>query len=103
MCIRTCARSPQWENTTEALQVLAGFASVLVVGQLVAGWQVPFLDLPYFVLLATFTIYIAAHRSRSNDVRQQISLTQVANCFLTALLAGLHWCLVQKRWIQNML
>ena len=37
------------------------------------------LDLPYFLLLATFSVYIAAHRSVTANKRQQITLSQ-ASC-----------------------
>jgi len=40
---------------------------------------VQFADLPYFVGLATLTIYIGAHRGLSARNRQQLSMQQV--CF----------------------
>ena len=38
---------------------------------------VRFTDLPYFVGLATMTIYIGAHRGLTMRLRQQISLREV--------------------------
>ncbi|KAK9800209.1 hypothetical protein WJX73_009552 [Symbiochloris irregularis] len=70
------ATDTPWETTNQALLVLAGFVGVLVLGQVLADYKLPFVDLPYFVSLASLTIYIAAHKSRSNKTRQQISLTQ---------------------------
>ncbi len=38
---------------------------------------VQYADLPYFVGLATLTIYIGAHRGLSSRNRQQLSMQQV--------------------------
>ena len=41
---------------------------------------VHYADLPYFVGLATLTIYIGAHRGLSSRNRQQLSVQQVRCC-----------------------
>ena len=38
---------------------------------------VQYADLPYFIVLATVTIYIGAHRGLTQRIRQQISLREV--------------------------
>ena len=76
---RNISAEKRWEDSGDAARVLGIFVGVLVAGQLSTAWQVPYVDLPYFVLLASLTIYIAAHRSRSNKTRQQISLKQVSS------------------------
>ena len=80
-------RDPRWEDSREATVALAAFFSVLGLGQLSTLWQVQLLDLPYFVLLASVTIYIAAHKSTTNKSRQQISFKQVRAAPLLAVLS----------------
>ena len=45
---------------------------------------VQYADLPYFVGLATLTIYIGAHRGLSSRNRQQLSMQQV-RCLISSL------------------
>lgn len=67
----------RWEETGEAAVALVVFLGILGLGQLSTVWRLPLLDLPYFVVLASVTIYIAAHRSTTRLNRQQISFKQV--------------------------
>ena len=46
---------------------------------------VQYADLPYFVGLATLTIYIGAHRGLSSRNRQQLSMQQVQRALPLAL------------------
>ena len=41
--------------------------------------HIKYADLPYFIGLASMTIYIGAHRGLCTKVRQQISIKEVRN------------------------
>lgn len=49
----------------------------MALGQVPALRQVRYVDLPYFIGLASMTIYIGAHRGLCTKVRQQISIKEV--------------------------
>lgn len=52
-------------------------SQVIMTNHAIAVQSVQYADLPYFVGLATLTIYIGAHRGLTQRIRQQISLREV--------------------------
>jgi len=78
---RSRARRPEaaawrWDASADAQWAYGAFFGLLALGQLPAAQAQRLADLPYFVGLATLTIYIGAHRGLSSRSRQQISLRQ---------------------------
>ena len=67
----------RWEDDEDALLVYGLFFSTLLAGAQPAVQLWAWADLPYFVALASTTIYIGAHRGL-NAKQQQISLKQGA-------------------------
>ncbi|BDA44066.1 probable minor histocompatibility antigen H13 [Coccomyxa sp. Obi] len=68
----------QWTESDDALRTYLIFFGFLLAGELPFLRDIRFADLPYFVGLATITIYIGAHRGLTNKIRQQISLREGA-------------------------
>lgn len=68
----------KWENSTDAVKAYTALLGFLALGQIPALRHVRFVDLPYFIGLASMTIYIGAHRGLSTKVRQQISIKEGA-------------------------
>ncbi|EIE25839.1 peptidase A22B, signal peptide peptidase [Coccomyxa subellipsoidea C-169] len=71
-------RAWQWTESEDALRTYLIFFGFLLAGELPFVRDVRFADLPYFVGLATITIYIGAHRGLTNKIRQQITLREGA-------------------------
>ena len=75
------ARRPEapawrWEASEDAQWAYGAFFALLAAGQVPALQALRLADLPYFMGLATLTIYIGAHRGLASKARQQISLRQ---------------------------
>ena len=75
------ARRPEapawrWEASEDAQWAYGAFFALLAAGQVPAVQTLRLADLPYFMGLATLTIYIGAHRGLASKARQQISLRQ---------------------------
>ncbi len=67
----------KWENSQDAVKAYTALLGFLALGQIPALRHVRFVDLPYFIGLASMTIYIGAHRGLCTKVRQQISIKEV--------------------------
>ncbi|DBA92291.1 hypothetical protein WJX79_003930 [Trebouxia sp. C0005] len=68
----------KWENSQDAVKAYTALLGFLALGQIPALRHVRFVDLPYFIGLASMTIYIGAHRGLCTKVRQQISIKEGA-------------------------
>ncbi|CAK0737011.1 hypothetical protein CVIRNUC_000840 [Coccomyxa viridis] len=68
----------RWVESADALRTYLVFFGILLAGELPLLKGVQYADLPYFVGLATLTIYIGAHRGLSSRNRQQLSMQQSA-------------------------
>lgn len=68
----------RWENSEDAIKAYTALLGFLALGQVPALRQVRYVDLPYFIGLASMTIYIGAHRGLCTKVRQQISIKEGA-------------------------
>ncbi|DBB05845.1 hypothetical protein WJX82_011264 [Trebouxia sp. C0006] len=68
----------KWENSPDAVKAYTALLGFLALGQIPALRHVRFVDLPYFIGLASMTIYIGAHRGLCTKVRQQISIKEGA-------------------------
>ena len=66
----------RWEASEDAQWAYGAFFALLAAGQVPALQATRLADLPYFMGLATLTIYIGAHRGLASKARQQISLRQ---------------------------
>jgi hypothetical protein len=89
------ARRPEaaawrWDASADAQWAYGAFFGLLALGQLPAAQATRLADLPYFVGLATLTIYIGAHRGLSSRSRQQISLRQARRGRALAFVQGLR-------------
>ena len=82
----------EWKNSEDALKAYTAFLGFLALGQIPAMRQVKYADLPYFIGLASMTIYIGAHRGLCTKVRQQISIKEVS----TIVVLSACWCLSQR-------
>ena len=69
----------EWKNSEDALKAYTALLGFLALGQIPAMRHVKYADLPYFIGLATMTIYIGAHRGLCTKVRQQITIKEVGN------------------------
>ena len=67
----------RWDASEDAQWAYGTFFGLLLLGQLPYAQTLRLADLPYFMGLATLTIYIGAHRGLSSKARQQINLRQV--------------------------
>ncbi|PSC69300.1 signal peptide peptidase [Micractinium conductrix] len=65
-----------WEESGDAVRSYAIFAGILLAGCIPAVQENRFADLPYFLGLASMTIYIGAHRGLNSRVRQTIALRE---------------------------
>ncbi|CAL5218425.1 g103 [Coccomyxa viridis] len=74
----------RWVDSEDALRTYIVFFGILLAGELPLLKGVQYADLPYFVGLATLTIYIGAHRGLSSRNRQQLSMQQSALAPLAA-------------------
>ena len=88
------ARRPEapawrWEASEDAQWAYGAFFALLAAGQVPALQALRLADLPYFMGLATLTIYIGAHRGLASKARQQISLRQARSMQPHAHLAHL--------------
>ena len=61
-------QSWRWDRSDNALQAYTVFFGLLALGQLPVLKTVRFAELPYFIGLASLTIYIGAHRGLTNKV-----------------------------------
>ena len=77
-CSQVCMRSKQQACLPTACPLTWLVLAVLAAG-LIPGLDqyASVLDIPYFLLLATFSVFIAAHRSLTAP-RQQITLSQAS-------------------------
>ena len=82
-CLQSSHKSPQpaweWKNSGDAVKAYTALLGFLALGQIPALRTVKFADLPYFIGLASMTIYIGAHRGLCTKVRQQITIKEVQN------------------------
>ena len=69
----------EWKNSEDAVKAYTALLGFLALGQIPAMRHVKYVDLPYFIGLASMTIYIGAHRGLCTKVRQQISIKEVQN------------------------
>ncbi len=77
-CSRSTAQSAwRWENSEDAVKAYTALLGFLALGLIPALRHVRYVDLPYFIGLASMTIYIGAHRGLCTKVRQQISIKEV--------------------------
>lgn len=67
----------EWKNSEDAVKAYTALLGFLALGQIPALRTVKFADLPYFIGLASMTIYIGAHRGLCTKVRQQITIKEV--------------------------
>lgn len=65
-----------WEESGDAVRSYAVFFGILLAGCIPAVQESRFSDLPYFLGLASMTIYIGAHRGLNSKQRQQISIKE---------------------------
>lgn len=70
----------EWKNSEDAVKAYTALLGFLALGQIPALRTVKFADLPYFIGLASMTIYIGAHRGLCTKVRQQITIKEVWQC-----------------------
>ena len=67
----------EWKNSEDAVKAYTALLGFLALGQIPALRGVKFIDFPYFIGLASMTIYIGAHRGLCTKVRQQITIKEV--------------------------
>lgn len=77
-----CSHKPsqpawEWKNSADSLRAYTALLGFLALGQIPALRTVKYVDLPYFIGLASMTIYIGAHRGLCTKVRQQITIKEV--------------------------
>ena len=68
----------EWKNSEDAVKAYTALLGFLALGQIPAMRHVKYADLPYFIGLASMTIYIGAHRGLCTKVRQQITIKEVS-------------------------
>jgi len=68
----------QWERSPDAGRAYAAWASLLLLGWIPFMRNVDGFDQAYFLLLATFTIYIGAHRNLTAKTRQSLTVKEGA-------------------------
>ncbi|EFN51135.1 hypothetical protein CHLNCDRAFT_141337 [Chlorella variabilis] len=66
----------RWEESPDALRAYGAFFGILLLGLIPAVQDNRYSDLPYFLGLASLTIYIGAHRGLNSRQRQQISIKE---------------------------
>ncbi|GAB4823645.1 hypothetical protein N2152v2_010691 [Parachlorella kessleri] len=82
-----CSFKPElwkWETSDDAVRAYTLFLGVLAVGLLPQAASNSWASLPYFISLASLTIYIGAHRGLNARERQQITFKQGALAPLAA-------------------
>ena len=67
--LRTCSvEAPQpgwqWQDSDDALKAYTALIGTLALGSIPGFRNLHHIELPYFITLASATIYIGAHRSR---------------------------------------
>lgn len=81
----------EWKNSEDALKAYTALFGLLAIGQIPAMRHVKYADLPYFIGLASMTIYIGAHRGLCTKVRQQITIKEVQTmCIAVSIHKHLH-------------
>ncbi|KAL4439828.1 hypothetical protein ABPG75_002829 [Micractinium tetrahymenae] len=82
----------RWEESDDAVRAYLIFFGILLAGCIPAVQENRYADLPYFLGLASMTIYIGAHRGLNSRQRQQISLKEgvLAPVAASASLFGLY-------------
>eukprot|EP01024_Parvocaulis_polyphysoides_P017632 TRINITY_DN17790_c2_g2_i4.p1 TRINITY_DN17790_c2_g2~~TRINITY_DN17790_c2_g2_i4.p1 ORF type:complete len:502 (-),score=66.56 TRINITY_DN17790_c2_g2_i4:231-1736(-) len=65
-----------WQESKDALRAYTLLAGVLLLGTIPQFSQFSWAPFPYFITLASLTIYIGAHRGLTSKERQVISLKQ---------------------------
>ena len=73
-------QSWRWDRSDNALQAYTVFFGLLALGQLPVLKTVHFAELPYFIGLASLTIYIGAHRGLTNKVSAQSAANRLHQC-----------------------
>ena len=73
-------QSWRWDRSDNALQAYTVFFGLLALGQLPVLKTVHFAELPYFIGLASLTIYIGAHRGLTNKVRPYLAAKRFHQC-----------------------
>ncbi|KAL3154845.1 hypothetical protein ABBQ38_011386 [Trebouxia sp. C0009 RCD-2024] len=86
----------EWKNSEDSLRAYTALLGFLALGQIPALRTVKYADLPYFIGLASMTIYIGAHRGLCTKVRQQITIKEGALAPFAASVALFAGYLVVK-------
>ena len=66
----------RWDDSEDAVRAYGALAAVLVAGAAASALEVPHASLPYFVGLASVTIYCGAHRGLTARRRQEIGIRE---------------------------
>ncbi|KAK9827238.1 hypothetical protein WJX81_001559 [Elliptochloris bilobata] len=98
---RAEAQAWRWEASEDAQWAYGAFFATLALGQVPPLQALRLADLPYFMGLATLTIYIGAHRGLASKARQQISLRQGALAPVAAS-AALFGAYLLVKWLPDL-